>query len=104
MPPVGLSGVQVGRSWFLLGKIRAAIEVYDEAIKLDSQDWELWFNKGMCALHSKDYDRPVNYTIMLAVKARLTVQCLQKQQPRQHPARSAPMTATDNIAAVDIPR
>eukprot|EP00878_Enallax_costatus_P028947 GHUV01031314.1.p1 GENE.GHUV01031314.1~~GHUV01031314.1.p1 ORF type:complete len:184 (+),score=34.44 GHUV01031314.1:96-647(+) len=48
---------QVGRSWYLLGKHRAAAEVYDEAIKLDSQDWELWFNKGMCAVQTKDYDR-----------------------------------------------
>eukprot|EP00878_Enallax_costatus_P021778 GHUV01023071.1.p1 GENE.GHUV01023071.1~~GHUV01023071.1.p1 ORF type:complete len:412 (+),score=86.66 GHUV01023071.1:96-1331(+) len=51
---------QVGRSWYLLGKHRAAAEVYDEAIKLDSQDWELWFNKGMCAVQTKDYDRALD--------------------------------------------
>ncbi len=49
--------LQVGRSLYLLGKHRAAVEVYDEALKLECQDWELWFNKGMCASQMKAYDR-----------------------------------------------
>ena len=41
----------------LLGKHRPAIEVYDEAIKLGAQDWELWHNKGSCYVQLKDYNR-----------------------------------------------
>uniref|UniRef100_A0A8C0EU09 BBS4 protein n=1 Tax=Bubo bubo TaxID=30461 RepID=A0A8C0EU09_BUBBB len=32
---------QVARSLFLLGKHKAAIEVYNEAAKLDEKDWEI---------------------------------------------------------------
>jgi Bardet-Biedl syndrome 4 protein len=32
---------QVGRSLYLLGKHKAAIEVYDEASKIGSPDWEI---------------------------------------------------------------
>lgn len=53
----GNSCVQVGRSLFLLGKHRAAVDVYDEALKLESEEWELWFHKGMCASQTKDCDR-----------------------------------------------
>jgi tetratricopeptide (TPR) repeat protein len=49
--------LQVGRSLSLLGKHRAAVEVYDEALRLAADDWELWFNKGHCASQTKDYDR-----------------------------------------------
>uniref|UniRef100_A0A383V8L7 Uncharacterized protein n=1 Tax=Tetradesmus obliquus TaxID=3088 RepID=A0A383V8L7_TETOB len=48
---------QVGRSLSLLGKNRAAVEVYDEALRLAADDWELWFNKGQCASQTTDYDR-----------------------------------------------
>lgn len=37
---------QVGRSLYLLGKHKAAIEVYDEAIRKQADDWETWHNKG----------------------------------------------------------
>jgi Bardet-Biedl syndrome 4 protein len=36
----------VGRSLYLLGKHRAAIEVYEEAQKIAKHDWELAHNKG----------------------------------------------------------
>lgn len=49
--------LQVGRSLYLLGKHRAAGEVYDEAIKLQDDDAELWLHKGMCAVQLRDYDR-----------------------------------------------
>jgi len=39
---------QIGRSLFLLGKHRAAIEVYDDALKLAGKDWEIYHNKGIC--------------------------------------------------------
>lgn len=51
--------LQVGRSLFLLGKHRAAVDVYDEALRLQGDDWELWLSKGMWAAQMKDYDRSV---------------------------------------------
>eukprot|EP00775_Hariotina_reticulata_P011878 gene11878-12022_t len=48
---------QVARSLYLLSRYRAAIDVYDEALKLTDQDWELWFNKGLCAKHSGDLEQ-----------------------------------------------
>lgn len=53
----GVLHLQVGRSLYLLGKHRAAIEVYDEALKLHGDDAELWLNKGMCAVQLRDYGR-----------------------------------------------
>jgi tetratricopeptide (TPR) repeat protein len=38
--------LKVGRSLYLLGKHRAAIEVYEEAQKIAKHDWELAHNKG----------------------------------------------------------
>ncbi|KAJ4456870.1 putative Bardet-Biedl syndrome 4 protein [Paratrimastix pyriformis] len=46
---------QVGRSLFLLGKHKAAVDVYEEALTLGIQDWELWHNKGMCFMYLKDF-------------------------------------------------
>ncbi|KAF8067394.1 BBS4 [Scenedesmus sp. PABB004] len=48
---------QVGRSLFLLGKHRGAAEVYDEALRLDGRDWELWLSRGQCAAAAEDWDR-----------------------------------------------
>jgi Bardet-Biedl syndrome 4 protein len=49
--------MQVARSLFLLGKQRAAIEVYDEALKLQADDADLWLSKGTCAVQLRDFDR-----------------------------------------------
>lgn len=49
--------MQVGRSLYLLGKHRAAIDVYDEALKLQEDNAELWLSKGMCAVQLRDYGR-----------------------------------------------
>lgn len=38
---------QVGRSLYLLGKHKAALEVYEEAQRLQEDDWEIWHNKGV---------------------------------------------------------
>jgi hypothetical protein len=40
---------QVGRSLYLLGRHRAAVEVYEEAERLASGDRETWHNKGAFA-------------------------------------------------------
>ena len=47
---------QVGRSLFLLGKHPDALELYDEAQKLNPEDWDIWHNKGLCFLNLKRYD------------------------------------------------
>eukprot|EP00798_Chlamydomonas_sp_ICE-L_P026319 gene26319-17414_t len=48
---------QVGRSLYLLGKHKAAIEVYEEAQKVGTPDWECMHNKGLCMMYLKQYDR-----------------------------------------------
>merc|ERR1719261_1181593 len=50
---------QVGRSLYLLGKHRAAIEVYDEAQKVSPDDWEIWHNKGLCHMYLRQYENSV---------------------------------------------
>ncbi|ORX77475.1 Bardet-Biedl syndrome protein 4 [Anaeromyces robustus] len=50
---------QIGRSLFLLGKHRSAIEIYDEALKLAGKDWEIYHNKGICYLFLKDYRKAI---------------------------------------------
>uniref|UniRef100_A0A8C5U545 Bardet-Biedl syndrome 4 protein n=1 Tax=Malurus cyaneus samueli TaxID=2593467 RepID=A0A8C5U545_9PASS len=46
---------------FLLGKHKAAIEVYNEAAKLDEKDWEISHNLGVCYMYLKHFNkvRPV---------------------------------------------
>jgi Bardet-Biedl syndrome 4 protein len=50
---------QVGRSLFLLGKHKAAIEVYEEAEKRDEDatDWELPHQIGACYAHLKQFEQ-----------------------------------------------
>merc|ERR1712232_354181 len=50
---------QVGRSLYLLGKHRAAIEVFDEAQKVAPDDWEIWHNKGLCHMYLRQYENSV---------------------------------------------
>lgn len=51
---------QVGRSLYLLGKHRSAIDVYEEAKKLATEDWEIWHNEGLCHMYLKEYDRAID--------------------------------------------
>ncbi|TRY95998.1 hypothetical protein DNTS_002159 [Danionella cerebrum] len=46
---------QVARSLFLLGKHKAAIEVYNEAARLNQKDWEISHNLGVCYIYIKDF-------------------------------------------------
>lgn len=48
---------QVGRSLFLLGKHRSAIDVYEETRNFADEDWELLHNIGLCYLQLKQYDQ-----------------------------------------------
>lgn len=50
---------QVGRSLYLLGKHRAAVDVYDEASKIGSPDWEVLHNKGLCFMYLKQYEKAI---------------------------------------------
>lgn len=61
---------QVGHSLYLLGKHRAAIDVYEEARHMDterkgggkggdSSDWEIWHNMGLCYMYLKQYERAI---------------------------------------------
>jgi Bardet-Biedl syndrome 4 protein len=42
---------------YLLGKHKAAIDVYDEAQRIGIEDWEIWHNKGLCQMYLKQYEK-----------------------------------------------
>ncbi|CAH1268785.1 BBS4 [Branchiostoma lanceolatum] len=48
---------QVARSLFLLGKHKSAIDVYNEASKMNMKDWEIFHNLGVCHLFLKEYPK-----------------------------------------------
>ena len=48
---------QVARSLFLLGRHKAALQVYNEASKVCPQDWEIFHNRGVCYIYTKDFDQ-----------------------------------------------
>jgi len=50
---------QVGRSLYLLGKHKTALDVFEEAERLAPEDREIWHNKGMCYLYLKEYDKAI---------------------------------------------
>ncbi|GIY35229.1 bardet-Biedl syndrome 4 protein [Caerostris extrusa] len=47
---------QVARSLFLLGRHKNAIDVYEEAARMNSKDFELCHNLGICQLHILEGD------------------------------------------------
>eukprot|EP01041_Mallomonas_annulata_P011290 gene11290-23624_t len=50
---------QVGRSLYLLGKHKTALDVFDEAEHISRDDREIWHNKGMCYLYLKQYEKSI---------------------------------------------
>ncbi|XP_016056974.1 PREDICTED: Bardet-Biedl syndrome 4 protein isoform X3 [Miniopterus natalensis] len=48
---------QVARSLFLLGKHKAATEIYNEAAKLNQKDWEIYHNLGVCYIYLKQFSK-----------------------------------------------
>ena len=50
---------QVGRSLFLLGKHKNALDVFAEAEKLSPDDREIYHSQGMCYLYLKQYEKAV---------------------------------------------
>ena len=51
---------QVGRSLYLLGKHKAALEVYGEAQNMAPRDWEVQHNMGLCHMYQKNYDKAIS--------------------------------------------
>jgi Bardet-Biedl syndrome 4 protein len=52
---------EIARSLHLLGKHKVALDVYDEALKKNPHDWELYHDKGLCHVYLKnlaEYDIP----------------------------------------------
>ena len=47
---------QVGRSLYLLARHKAALDVYEEALNIQAEDWEIWHNKGLCNMYLKQYE------------------------------------------------
>jgi Bardet-Biedl syndrome 4 protein len=43
----------------LLGRHKAAIEVFDECLNLDKNDWEVYFNKGLSYKYLRIYDEAI---------------------------------------------
>nr|XP_051678275.1 Bardet-Biedl syndrome 4 protein isoform X4 [Oryctolagus cuniculus] len=48
---------QVARSLFLLGRHKAAAEVYNEAARLNQKDWEICHNLGVCYMCLKQFSK-----------------------------------------------
>ena len=54
---------QFGRSLYLLGRHKAAIEVFDEVISQQAKDWEVYFYKGLSYKFLRIYDEAIaNFT------------------------------------------
>lgn len=51
---------QVGKSLYLLGRHKAALDVYKEALRIEGEDWEVWHNQGLCHMYLKQYDKAVD--------------------------------------------
>ena len=50
---------QFGRSLYLLGRHKAAIDVYDECLKIRENDWEIYFYKGLSYKYLRIYDEAI---------------------------------------------
>lgn len=59
--PANLTNLkQVGHSLFLLGRHKAALEVYAKASEAGGDaDWEIWHNGGLCHSYLKQYDNAI---------------------------------------------
>lgn len=51
---------QVARSLFLLGKHKAALEVYTDVLAVSPHDWEVVHNQGVCYIHLKEYEKAID--------------------------------------------
>ena len=46
---------QFGRSLYLLGRHKQAIELFDECLVLDQSDWEIYFYKGLSYRYMRQF-------------------------------------------------
>lgn len=44
----------------MLGRHKAAIDVYDECLKLNQMDWEVYFFKGLSFKYLRIYDEAIS--------------------------------------------
>lgn len=44
-----------------MGRYRACMEVANEAIKLNPEDWELYYTIGNCYQGMRDYQKSINH-------------------------------------------
>ena len=51
---------QFGRSLYLLGRHKAAIDVYDEWLKIKENDWEIYYYKGLSYKYLRIYDEAID--------------------------------------------
>jgi Bardet-Biedl syndrome 4 protein len=47
---------QFGRSLYLLGKHKQAIEMFDECLQIKEDDWEVYFYKGLSFRYMREFD------------------------------------------------
>lgn len=47
---------QIGRCYYLMGKYKAALKVFEQAMIYSPDDWEIWYNRGICNLALGDQD------------------------------------------------
>ena len=50
---------QFGRSLYLLGRHKTAIEVFDECINMGGNDWEVFFYRGLSCKYLRAYDESI---------------------------------------------
>ena len=55
---------QFGHSLYLLGKHKAAIEVFDECCNLKNDDWEVYLYKGLSYKFLRVFDEAITNFIM----------------------------------------
>ncbi len=51
---------QFGRSLYLLGRHKAAIEVFDECLNLQKTDWEIYFYNGLSYKFLRVYEESIS--------------------------------------------
>lgn len=50
---------QFGRSLYLLGRHKAAVEVFDECLNLDKNEWEVHYYKGLSYKYLRIYEQSI---------------------------------------------
>ena len=45
---------EIGKNFLLLGKFKMAIEIYDNVLKTNEEEWDCLYHKGICYMNMKD--------------------------------------------------